>query len=540
MKKYTMSERGNALIFALIIVVVLGILGSALLTKALTEYRAVERQKRQTELFFLAEGAMEDAIARFKFAIANFQILPETIRYPDVGELTTVFSPAISFPAGATASWNIAQAEPGDRIVNDPDGLGIRVKNYVLTATVIHPLDPGATITLHKLITRRLIYTFQHAVFYEDDLELLPGPTMTFSGRIHANDDIYIDTHNTLTIDSEYLRSVGKIFNQRKDDGSQLAGDVLVKKAGTANFFAMNNLDSESATWKTESQTRWGGTVKCDVHGVNKITAPSVGSIQPGGYYNSNAAITIENNVIKKNGVPLVPGVDIPPGTVVTDTDFYNNREGKAVKMTNIDVGKLGGGTYSGVTYANQLPSNGLLYATRNDFAGMQPGVRLVNGAEVKRNGGLTVVSDAPVYIQGNYNTVAKKPTAVICDAVNILSVNWNDATSGGGLAGRTAASTTVNTAYIAGINTTTSGNYNGGLENYPRFHENWTGKNLNLRGSFVELWNSAIGVGAWEYGGTQYTAPNRNWNYDTDFQSGSMPPFTPWAVEIAAGAWWE
>ena len=105
MKKYTVSDRGNALIFALIIVVVLGILGSALLTKALTEYRAVERQKRQTELFFLAEGAMEDAIARFKFAIANFQILPETIRYPDVGELTTVFSPAISFPAGATASW---------------------------------------------------------------------------------------------------------------------------------------------------------------------------------------------------------------------------------------------------------------------------------------------------------------------------------------------------------------------------------------------------------------------------------------------------
>jgi len=60
-----------------------------------------------------------------------------------------------------------------------------------------------------------------------------------------------------------------------------------------------------------------------------------------------------------------------------------------------------------------------------------------------------------------------------------------------------------------------------------------------------VSLWNSQIATGTWKYGAqgsnSQYTAPIRNWNYDTSFSSGtSMPPFTPWAVEIRKGAWWK
>ena len=118
---------------------------------------------------------------------------------------------------------------------------------------------------------------------------------------------------------------------------------------------------------------------------------------------------------------------------------------------------------------------------------------------------------------------------------------NANDANSTGSLSSRVAANTTVNSAFIAGINTTTPGHYNGGLENYPRFHENWDSKTMTITGSFVSLWNSQIGTGAWVYGGSQYTAPKRLWNYDTSFSSGSnMPPFTPWAVQIVKGAWWK
>ena len=85
-----------------------------------------------------------------------------------------------------------------------------------------------------------------------------------------------------------------------------------------------------------------------------------------------------------------------------------------------------------------------------------------------------------------------------------------------------------------------TPGQYNGGLENYPRLHEKWTGVTLSIKGSFVSLWNSQIATGNWVYGNPQYTAPNRLWDYDTDFSSGNLPPFTPWAVLINRGAWWK
>ena len=56
---------------------------------------------------------------------------------------------------------------------------------------------------------------------------------------------------------------------------------------------------------------------------------------------------------------------------------------------------------------------------------------------------------------------------------------------------------------------------YSGGFENYPRFHENWSGVTLKLRGAFGCFWESRYGLGRWRYGGKIYTAPNRDWNYD-------------------------
>jgi hypothetical protein len=321
-----------------------------------------------------------------------------------------------------------------------------------------------------------------------------------------------------------------------------MEGDVKIRKAGTGSYAEMDGLDSSSSDWLTESQTRWKGTVKSSVHGITELTTPVVGSIQPDGYYSNNANVKIVNGVITKGGQPLQ---NMPIGTIVTDTDFYNNREGKYVRMTNIDLKKLAGYAPSDPaghpSFPNNLPSNGLIYSTRNDNAiTEQPGIRLLNGSEIYRTGGLTVVSNDPVYIQGDYNTVNKKPSAVFSDTVNLLSKNWNDINSASGLSSRIAQQTTVNTAFIAGVDTTTSGHYNGGLENYPRLHENWTGTELKIRGSFVELWNSQIAQGGWVYGNPQYTAPNRNWNYDTDFTVNNMPPFTPWAVEAQRGAWWK
>lgn len=543
MNNYLSNKNAQALIISLIGVLILTILGAAFLSKSIHENRMLQRQKLEKELLYLAEGAVEDAIAQFKYDIANFNVDHDVAQYPLTDTIITNFSPSTAFPGGASASSLITEAEDDERTITDSDGIQVRVKNYRLTVDVQHPVDSNFSLTLNQVITRRLIYTFQHAVFYEDDLELLPGVNMTFSGRVHSNNDIYLGANNTLTIDSEYLRSSGNIYNRRKDDGSSTSGDVDIKRAGTSDFYEMDGLDSDSAGWATESQTRWNGTVQTSVHGVTELTAPSVGSIQPGGYYDNNCGMRILNGTITKGGVTLVEGTDIPPGTISTSTTCYNNRESEWVRMTEVDMQKLGGGNFGGTDYPNHLADanfNGLIYATRDDAVTNQPGIRLLNGSEIKRTDGLTVVTNDPLYIQGDYNTVNKKSAAVICDAANVLSNNWDDSHSNQNLPNRTATNTTVNTAFIAGIDTTTTGHYNGGLENYPRLHERWSGRELEIRGSFVALWDSQIATGAWVYGNPQYEAPIRNWDYDSDFLSVGMPVFTPWAVEVSKGAWWK
>lgn len=534
------------MILAYMAILVITTIGGSLLTQSFTAHRDSEIQRNQAEGFYLAEGGIEDALARFANAIANFQVSATTACYPVATPcgnqvLTTAFA------NGATASSYIEQAEPGVRAVLDPDGTAIFVKNYKINTTATRN---GITTTLHQIVSRRIVYTFQHAVFYDGDLEWLPGPDMTLTGRVHSNSDLYLGTHALLTIDSPYVRAGGNVYNRRKDSSTPMNGAVQIKKFGTnpVQYVVMAGLDSSSPTWTTESQTRWLGTVKSAVHGVTKKAVPMVGSVAPGGYYDTNADVRVVNGAITRGGVGLTAGVDIPPGTITTSTSFYNNRERKVVKMTDINLRRLAGYydcNGDGVEepcYPNNLPSNGLLYATRNDApASQQPGIRLVNGSEIKRAGGLTVVSNDPVYIQGNFNTVSRKPSAVIGDALNLLSNAWNDANSTAGLSSRVSNGLTVNAAFIAGIKTTTPGSYNGGLENYPRLHERWTGTTLQITGSFVSLWNSQIATGQWVYGSPQYTAPNRNWNYDTSFADGTnLPPFTPWAVEMTTGAWWK
>jgi len=548
MTKRKLNRNGQILILGYVVVGALLLLAAALVNKITNENLIVDRQRLEREVFYLAEGGIEDAISKFLYGIANFQINtnPLPAQYPAAGTVSTNYTPSTAFASGATVTSVINEAESGMRTVTDPDGSQIFVKNYIVSSSCAHPLNNGITITLHQSFTLRLIYAFQHAVFYNDDLEILPGPNMNFTGRIHGNKDIYLNSRSTLKIDSEYLHSAGNIYNQRKDDpGDPMGGVVDIRKAGSGAFFEMDGLDSDSSDWQAESQSRWNGTVKSSVHGVTKLATPVIGSIQPGGYYTAQANIIIENGVITQGGSVLTEDVDIPIGTIVTDSDFYNNREGKNVRMTNIDLRKLAG--YNAAdpdgspNFSSHLPSNGLLYVTRNEFGiNEQPGVRLINGANIYRSSGLTVVSNDPVYIQGNYNSVSKKPTSVISDAINILSNSWDDVNSAQGLGSRIASATTVNTAFIAGVDNSSVGHYNGGLENYPRLHENWSGKELKIRGAFIEMWNAQVAQGNWIYGSPQYEAPNRNWNYDTDFSSGNMPPFTPWAVEAKKGAWWK
>jgi hypothetical protein len=85
---------------------------------------------------------------------------------------------------------------------------------------------------------------------------------------------------------------------------------------------------------------------------------------------------------------------------------------------------------------------------------------------------------------------------------------------------------TEYKTVIMTGNSETTAGNYNGGLENVLRFLEHWEGRNVTYRGSIIDLWYAEIASGSWGYG-QYYTAPNRNWGYDSMYLTQNPPGMT-------------
>ena len=167
---------------------------------------------------------------------------------------------------------------------------------------------------------------------------------------------------------------------------------------------------------------------------------------------------------------------------------------------------------------------------------------------------GLTIVSENPVYLQGDYNNPGLSTTfanagvgaSIVADAVTLLSDNWNDVNSFAfpyldNFNGRVAHDTTYRVAVAAGkgipfINP--SGYYqdfgtDGGAHNFLRFLESWGSSQPNgtlyYQGSIVSMFYNHQAVGTYKCCNTVYGPPGRAYQFDTNFLTPSLlPPLTP------------
>ena len=470
-------QRGSVLALALAFSAVVGALIVATITVAILQNRTTQYAVNKTGAVALAEGITEIAKKQMLEEVANFQP-PSASGTFDLG--------------GQTHAWTSTPI--GTEIYRtDPDGVTVVVQPYEITASVQE--DTGfATIT--QVVDLTLTPLFQFMIFYDDDLEILPGPSMQLEGRVHANGDIFVGAGNTLTVDTDYFRATGQIQRNRKNDGSVTGGTVNIREMGTSDFTEMStSMDSDHTDWTQMALDTWNGTVQDGSHGVTEVVPPNLGTITQGGYYNQNAELVIIDGQAYDNAGNLLP---MPPG-VITEVTMYDAREGTDITVTEVDMEALNNSGF--------FPPNGLVYAYRTDASVDQPnGIRLTNGAELA--GPLTVVSENPVFVQGDFNTVNKVGAAVISDAVNLLSNSWDDSKGPGDLPN--ASETTYNMAMITGNVRTPDGGgqYSGGFENLPRFHENWSGTAAKIRGAFANLFESQFAKSPWAYGGDRYRAP--------------------------------
>jgi|GEM_PF-1124076 len=260
------------------------------------------------------------------------------------------------------------------------------------------------------------------------------------------------------------------------------------------------------------------------------------------------------------------------------------------------------------VTNTTPIPDfNGLVYISNTEGSSSnKQGVVLRNGNylpdKVINNGvtninrinlGLSVVTDNPLYIIGDYNTgrtgnlvgsnnnpnnrdttfnltnstsvgYTRRPASVMADAVTILSQNYISKMTNANYNTRTTPVTTVNTAILAGFvpstistNSPAHGFLSGGVHNFPRFLENWNNVKLVINGSLVNIYNSEQGTspfycnpGNGANGETPanisassfaqyYSPPTRVWNFDVNYLDPTkLPPGTPMVRDFTLGQW--
>ncbi len=464
---------------------------------------------------------------------------------------------------------------------------------YVGSADVIMPTisskNPASATDKGNIIVhvRRVFEKARQPIsngmaWFKDDLEIHPGPPFLATGDVHTNGSLYTG-HNSLTLSGNTTYSNLWSVGFKPSDSTHPETPTMPKwMAGKPVFQAQPEVPY--------------GVDATDYHKLIEPISDTTDPLYPYTFANKADAtkgsgagvqvyIAADNSVTVYNekGVKVTSAsggndanlYNTITGALTTNETIIDNREGATtgnanIRVATLDVGKITTAISNNAVQIKTLP---VIYITdaSADANGItaKRAIRLKNGGWLPP-GGLTVASGNPVYIQGDFNTgtivtgtnpdgtlkltnqptssdpttpdptkptasnYTRQPAAVIADAVNILSNTWVDSKAGTVPA---AINTTVNVAVISGNVPSGGGKYSGGLENFPRFLENWSGKTLTYYGSMLQLYPSEQAIGTWGSANV-YSPPNRAWYFDTEFLT-DPPPGIPYTVDYRRSRWY-
>jgi hypothetical protein len=456
-------------------------------------------------------------------------------------------------------------------------------------------------VHLQRELVYSITPLYRYAIFYNSDAELFPGPVFEVTGDVHVNGTLYYGSGggNNLNFAGKVTSTEGSQNAFHPDSGRSGPGTNVSFSGGAATVtttekppFSFHDDPLNPNMGGARELIEIPDAAHSDPHAENRMYNQAGLKI----LMNQSAApITAPDGTLVNNGARVImtaDGTPIPPAdpihqlisTTLANGVMQDNREEASVKTTDINVGALASllssgdlpatipnsGKWPGSAHpmlrGNAIPAelqgktiwNGIVYATDvGHSAANRVGVRLVNGA-ILPQGGFTVATENPAYIVGNYNTGGNPPSntvgpaaanyvagyetrgsAVVADAVNIVSENWiAGGYNGAALAARVPNNTTVNTAIIAGIVSSKDGHYSGGIENYPRLLENWNSRRLTYYGSMINLFESQQSNGRWGKANV-YNAPQRNWYFDINFlDPDRLPPGFIVSRSLKKGQW--
>jgi hypothetical protein len=427
---------------------------------------------------------------------------------------------------------------------------------------------PSSTGTLtakvRRIFEKRYTSPWNWGVLYNDPMEISPNTAITLNGWVHSNGNVYTGSNKlTLTdrLTSAGTWSVGFAPDDSSHTGSPTAPTYPADlPPGKEQYYAPFGWDPTKFN-TTDANPNNDGFREMIERPVSGYSGTDVASIESSRFYNQ-AGIKILVNGSNVVTVYNQAGTQVTSSStgnnakiwqavqdsIRTNQTFQDNREAATIRAVTFDVKEFKDIYSSKSSYG----WNGIIYiADTSATSTAHRAVRIKEGYSLP-SGGITIASENPIYVQGDYNTggnsppsnnstpdptqptvsgYTAQPAAIIGDAITVLSKDWQDTSSGNNLSNRKATSTTINAALMGGIVPTNSdglGTYSGGVENFTRFLEDWTGKSFTYHGSMIELFPSQQGVGVWGKAAVYNEPANRFWYFDPKLSTdGSGNPVT-------------
>lgn len=601
---------GNTLVVTLTTITVLSVLIGTAVSLTQTVARNTDRARARSQAIAFADAAIESAFAQWRRETRSAappdapapseNYFASRITAPTTTELPGSYTLRQLRVAATDPRLNLQSA---NQTPVPSEGVNAQDKTYyyLAMADVVMPGVQGTVeVKVRRVFAKRNQSPWQYAIFFNDRLEFHPGPSQIVDGWVHTNSNLYT-AQNSLQFKDKVTFAGEHYLGYDPGNGAR-GGTVITDSYGNALYrtggdilngglsdnwspdkaparsdtesvvdvdpytaFDPNVFDPNTPANSNQDDDGYHELIECPVNAPGKPDPISNQRLYKASDYrvfiNAGNAITV-----KDSNDQVLPTSDPAHQAIVnaltTNEALRDHREGAEVRIASLDVAKITKAVdqdgvldkIEGTVIYISDTSVGTAVTTKvggtTTVTTSKRGIRLRNGATLP-GAGLTIVSDNPVYIQGDYNTggstsnqpasnttstygvndpapsptvsgYTRKPAAVIGDAVNILSNSWLDINSLSNT--RVATSTTVNTAIVSGnvASGSSGGNYSGGAENFPRFLENWSGKYFTYYGSMIQLYRSKQAVGLWE--NANYSPPNRRWFFDQGFRTNPPP----------------
>lgn len=258
------SERGAALAVAMIIVAILSVIALTALAFSSTEARIAGSDLQRTQTFYATESAMEKMTNDFSNLFRR-KMTPTTA---DLYTITSSYPTALTaegFTFNQTLEEDTARLNELRAVQNLPSniypriniaegpyaGLYASIIPYKMSSTASRPAT-RSEVKLEREFNNYLVPLFQFGMFSNEDIEIHPGPLMTFNGRIHTNRNIYALRNtkflNRITAAGEFVRDATR------------GGEANTSSGNTNVWVEVNGVNVQSQLGKG-SVMAGGGTV---------------------------------------------------------------------------------------------------------------------------------------------------------------------------------------------------------------------------------------------------------------------------------------